>query len=179
MTPDDLLISERLRALTLMSDQVQVIEAMADADQREADRRLARIARFAEVMDVGGDNLAVIENDVANLVNITSEQRNTIYSLTTALVGIVEAMRTVKTQRDELHRQLAAAPTAESLYEQFIALICAVNGCTREAAVRIAYLLTSSDEEVMHNDAVVGLENLARFRDAVFAAEHALDVEVY
>jgi len=179
MTTDDLILSDRVRAFTLLSDQVAVIEALADGDHRESDRRLARIARFAEVMDIGGDTLAVIEDDVNHLVNLVAEQRNTIMSLTTSLVGIVEALRTLKTQRDELHRQLAAAPTAEQLYEQFITLICAVNGCTREAAVRIAYILTSSDEEVMHNDAVVGLENLNRFRDAVFAAENALDVEVY
>lgn len=179
MTHDELTLTEQIHALNVMGDQIQVIERMALTDNVEIDRRLARIARFAEIMDVGGDNLAVIEDDVTNLVNIAAEQRNTITALTTTLVGVIEAVRTLKQQRDNAMRQLHAAPTADALYADFIERIVASNGVSAADAQRIAYILTASDEELLTYDVVEGMEKLNRFRQAVAAAVNALDVEVY
>jgi hypothetical protein len=159
MNPD-LTLGEKVAGFSLLSDQVAIIEALA------------------EVMDVNGDNLAVIESDVGDLLRITSEQRNTIYALTQSLVGIVAAMTTLKEQRDDAVRALHASPTADALYADFVARIVEANGCSTEAAQRIACILTAPDEELLTDDVVAGYATLDRFRAAVFAALNALDVEV-
>lgn len=176
---DDLSLSEKVAGFTLLGDQVAIIQALADADLSDADRRLARVMRVAEVMDIGGDNLAMIEGDVQHLLRIIAEGRNTLYSLTTAITGIAAAMKTLKAQRDDAVRRLHAAPTADALYADFVQRIVDANGCTPEDAQRIACVLTAPDEELLTYDVVEGYATLERFRQAVFAALGALDqVEV-
>lgn len=86
------------------------------------------------------------------------------------LIGLVvaaaQASREIIAQRDAALDELEARPDAGQLYDQFVALLAERGDLSLEDAQRAAYILFSSDEDVMTNDVVDGQDALLRFRDS-------------
>lgn len=166
----DLDLHDQVQRLALLGDQLPYLEALNDSDLREADRRLARVARFAEVLDTGGEMLATIESDVNWLLNVVSEQRNAIQSVYSTLAGAVAILRTLRDQRNEALRQLDQRPDWATVFDRYAETVATVNECSLSAARRLLFILLSSDDDVLLNDVVIGLLPLAQLRTDIFAA---------
>jgi hypothetical protein len=166
----DLDLNEQVQRLALLGDQLHYLESLNDSDLRETDRRLARIARFAEMLDTGGEMLATIESDVNWLLNVTSEQRNTIQSVYSTLAGAIAILRTLRDQRNDALQQLDQRPDWATVFDHYVEAIAAANDFPLPAARKLLYVLLSSDDDVLINDVVIGALPLAHLRSQIFGA---------
>lgn len=150
--------------LLITAESADYMIQFAESGNCDLDRWMDRIERYVNQQDDVA--AACILADLNAIRREYALAQSGYRELVGLVVAAAEVSRQVIAQRDAALEELAARPDSGQMYDRFVELLAAHGSLSLEDAQRAAYILFSSDQDVMAYDMVDGLDALTRFREA-------------
>lgn len=166
--------ADQARRLETLAANIDHAFWLVESGGADLQRWLGRVVQVAEQYAPVA-SAVIVEGDVSAIAREYALMQSTLREFLGVITGAAALVQSLRDQRNQALAELDVRPDTNALYDRFILALAQHGDLDTDAARRLAYILFSSDEDVMANDVVDGLDALTRFREAISDAVAELD----